>query len=58
MYTVQTLVGRKILLWQLVELIFQIFPFCAPVTWEARSSAKSEERRKGVRNLRGYEFVR
>lgn len=35
-----------------------MFPFCAPVKWKARSSAKSEERGKGVRDLRGYEFVK
>lgn len=48
MYPVHTLVGRKILLWEFVELIFRMVPFCAPVKWEARSSAKSEERGKGV----------
>lgn len=35
-----------------------MFPFCAPVKWKARSSAKSEERGKGVRDWRGCEFVK
>lgn len=35
-----------------------MLPFCIPVKWEARSSAKSEDRGKGIRDLRSYEFVK
>lgn len=40
---VQILVGTTMLLLELVELIFSKFPFCIPVNWKARPSAKSED---------------
>lgn len=46
------------LLLKFVELIFCMLPFCIPVNWEAISPAKSEDRGKGIRDLRSHGFVK